>query len=179
MERILRSGREQIKMTDYLHIPAAVHVHTARSGGAMTAKQIGFAAREREVKAVILTDKLRADWHVGVNPFEGILKVKVHGEHVSPSEIEAYVEDVNAADAKFDDVLIMPGFEVAPSFKWSGSPARGDLKLYDWNKELLAFGMKEPQDWAGIPAAAGWTENSLATTSWPELLATVALAAAG
>ncbi len=179
MERILRSGREQIKMADYLHIPAAVHVHTTRSGGAMSAEQLGLAARESGVKAVILTDKLRADWHVGVKPFEGILKVKVPGEHVSPGEIEEYVADVNAADAMFDDVLIMPGFEVAPSFRWSGSPGKGDLKLLDWNKELLAFGMKEPQDWAGIPAAAGWTENSLATTAWPELLATAALAAAG
>lgn len=166
-------------MTDYLHIPAAVHVHTTRSGGAMSAEQLGFEARERGVKAVILTDKLREDWHVGMKPFDGILKMRVPGEHVSPDEIEEYVADVNATDALFNDVLIVPGFEVAPVFTWSGSLGKGGLRLHDWNKELLVFGMKEAQDWAGIPTAAGWVGTKPATAAWFEIIATAALAAAG
>jgi hypothetical protein len=66
--------------------------------------------------------------------------------------IGRWLQSVEAAQARFPDVILIPGVEVVPYYYWTGSLIRGDLTLRDAQKNVLAVGLDKAEDYLKIPA---------------------------
>ncbi len=132
-------------------VSAVMHVHSRISGGRRTPGEIGKLAQEQGVRAVLFSDKAERSFAYGVKPFRGLARVSMARESVPMSDVEGYLRSIGDAQAATPGVLMIPGFEVAPFYRWEGDLSRGDLTLLETNCELLVYGLKKPDDWRGMP----------------------------
>jgi hypothetical protein len=84
----------------------------------------------------------------------------VHGR------LEAYLDRVARARAARPDVLLVPGVEVMPHYRWSASPLTLTLTASGTQQNLLVFGVTDPATLAALPvigngAAGGYSLQSL------------------
>src|SRR5205807_2100759 len=64
--------------------------------------------------------------------------------------IERYWADITSLGRRYPDLLVIPGVEAAPYYRWEGSPWRG-LVLTDWHRHLLVFGLKNAEEIKKLP----------------------------
>jgi len=164
------------------HISAVIHVHSTLSSGFHTPAAIGRLAAEQGVRAVLFSDKADQRVFFGVKPFEGLARVGIERESVPMSEIGDYLKTIGAAQRESLGVLMIPGFEVAPFYRWEGDPRSGYLALRESGCELLVYGMKSPEDWRGLPLisnpyAAKYSSTSVLQLAFCIILAGIAVAA--
>jgi hypothetical protein len=159
----------------YRPIPAALHVHSTWSTGAMSLDDLASLARARGIEVIFLADNHLQRYEYGLPPLRGLLRYRVDLPSVLSNGPEAFLRDVEAANARHQDVLIVPGAEVVPHYYWTGSLLDGTLTMHNAQKNLLALGLYRPEDYRALPAAgnvgaAAWSLWSLWLLS-PALLA--------
>jgi len=135
-----------------LQVKGAFHVHTTFSTGALSLEEVIEEARREGIEAVILTDNLLLRFEYGLFPLRGLLKKVVEKPSVFRAGIERYLGAIEEAQARFPDVILIPGVEVIPYYYWTGYPFTGDLTLWDTQKNLLVVGLSRPEDYKQIPA---------------------------
>jgi hypothetical protein len=131
---------------------AVVHLHTTVGDGAATPLEIARAARRAGVDAVVVTDHFLervsyAPWPLG-NAF-GVARSR---PSVMSYGVARYLADLDAAEKAVPGILVVPGVEVTPYARWTGSLLRGDLTLNGWHRHLLVIGLEDPSALAGLPA---------------------------
>jgi len=136
----------------FLQVKAAVHVHTDFSTGALGLEDVIKEARREGIDAVILSDNFLLRFEYGLFPLEGLVKKVVEKPSVLRAGVGRYLRAIEEAQARFPDVILIPGVEVIPYYYWSGSPFKGDLTLWNAQKNLLVVGLRHPEDYEGIPA---------------------------
>ncbi|MFN3476311.1 MAG: hypothetical protein ACK4Z6_01975, partial [Candidatus Methylomirabilales bacterium] len=136
----------------FLQVKAAFHVHSTFSTGALSLEEILEEARREGIGTVILTDNLLLRFEYGLFPLRGLIKKVVEKPSVLKTGIERYLQAVEAAQVRFPDVILIPGIEVVPYYYFTGSPFKGDLTLWDAQKNLLIVGLFRPEDYKRIPA---------------------------
>jgi hypothetical protein len=62
---------------------------------------------------------------------------------VRPDSLDRYLDAVAEAQRRHRDVLFVPGVEVVPHYRWSGSPLSLELTLHDTQKNVLVFGLRD------------------------------------
>ncbi len=156
-------------------IPAALHVHSTWSTGALSLDELARLASARGIEVVFLAENHLQRYEYGLPPLRGVLRYRVESPSVLSNSPEAFLRDVEATNARHPDVLFVPGVEIVPHYYWTGSLVNGTLTMHDAQKNLLALGLYRPEDYRTLPAAgnvgaAPWSVWSLWLLS-PVLLA--------
>ncbi len=145
---VLQGGAEG----NLLQVKAAFHVHTSFSSGALSLEEVVEEARVEGIDSVIFTENFLLRFEYGLFPFRSLLKKVVEEPSVLQQGIGRWLQSIDAAQANFPDVILIPGVEVVPYYYWAGSPFRGDFTLWDAQKNILAVGLGKPEDYLKIPA---------------------------
>jgi len=135
-------------------VPAAIHIATTISDGNLTLDEVIKAARQKGIKALVITDRDHMKWEYGLWPLRNIIKVVRESNSVFKYGIANYLKTIELASKKNKDILIIPGLESAPFYFWKGTPFSGDLKICDWHKHILVIGLQKLQDYAALPVLA-------------------------
>ena len=136
----------------FLQVKGAFHVHTTFSTGALSLEEVIEEARREGIGIVILTDNLLLRFEYGLFPLRGLVKKVVEKPSILQMGVERYLQAIAAAQARFPDVILIPGVEVVPYYYWTGSLFKGDLTQWDAQKNLLVVGLSQPEDYKQIPA---------------------------
>lgn len=133
-------------------LPALLHAHSTFSTGDLPLDRLVSDARARGLEAVLLTENylLRAEY--GLWPFRAATRVIQEEPSVLSRGVEAYLAEVAGVQKRFPDVVIVPGVEVIPHYHWTGSLLRGDLVNHDLQKNLLVFGITDPETLKRLPS---------------------------
>lgn len=150
-----------------VQVKAAFHVHTAFSTGVLSMEEVIEEARREGIGAVILTDNFLVRFEYGLFPLRSLLKKVVEKPSARRMGLERYLRAIEAAQARFPDVILIPGVEVIPYYYWTGSISTGDLTLWDTQKNLLVVGLSRAEDYARIPAIGNGPAFQL---GWPGLV---------
>jgi hypothetical protein len=133
-------------------VKAAVHVHTTFSTGALSLEEVAEQARRARLDAVILSDNFLLRVEYGLFPLPGLLKAVEERPSALRAGMTRYLKAIDDAQARFPDVILVPGVEVIPYYYWTGLPWNHDLTLWDLQKNLLVVGLARPEDYEAIPA---------------------------
>ena len=145
----------------FLQIKGAFHVHTSFSTGALSLEELLEEAQREGIGSVIFAENFLLRYEYGLFPFRGLVKKVVEEPSVLRWGIGRWLQSVEAAQARFPNVILIPGVEVAPYYYWTGSLFRGDLTLRDAQKNVLAVGLDQAEDYLKIPAIGNGRALSL------------------
>jgi hypothetical protein len=136
----------------FLQVKGAFHVHTSFSTGALSLEELVEEAQREGIGSVIFAENFLLRYEYGLFPFRGLVKKVVEEPSVLRWGIGRWLHSVEAAQARFPDVILIPGVEVVPYYYWTGSLIRGDLTLRDTQKNVLAVGLDKAEEYLKIPA---------------------------
>jgi hypothetical protein len=147
-------------------LPALVHAHSTFSTGDLPLDRLVAEAKRQGLEAVLLTENYLLRVEYGLWPFRAATRVTREEPSVLSRGVEAYLAQVAEVRRGFPDILIVPGVEVIPHYHWTGSPFTGDLMNHDLQKNLLVFGIVDPEALKGLPSTGnphvgGYTAWSL------------------
>ncbi len=145
----------------FLQVKGAFHVHTSFSTGALSLDEVVQEAQLEGIGSVIFAENFLLRYEYGLFPFRGLVKKVVEEPSVLRRGIGRWLQSVEAAQARFPDVILIPGVEVVPYYYWTGSLIRGDLTLQDAQKNVLAVGLDKAEDYLKIPAIGNGRALSL------------------
>jgi hypothetical protein len=156
-------------------IPTVIHVHSNWSTGEYSLDDLAAQAKTFGIAAIFLTENHLLQYEYGLPPLRDLLRYRADFPSVLSKGPEAFLGAVGVANAKQQDVLIIPGAQVVPHYFWTGTLLDGTLTMHDTQKNLLALGLYHPEDYRELPAvgnygAARWSLWSLWLLS-PFLLA--------
>jgi len=151
-----------------------VHVHSTWSSGDQTLDELVARARATGVEAIFLAEDYMGRFEYGLPPLRNILRYRVEFPSLLSRGPEAFLQAVQAANARQKDVLLIPGAQVIPQYYWTGSLLRGTLTMHDTQRDFLALGLYGAGDYhelpaVGSPGAARWGPASL-WLFWPVAL---------
>jgi hypothetical protein len=132
---------------------AVIHLHTSLCDGAASPLELARAAREAGVDALVITDHFLekvayAPWPVG-----NVMGVALSRRSVLSAGIDRYFDALNAAERQVPGVLILPGLEVSPYARWTGSLLLRTLELQGWHRHVLVIGIEDRRALSGLPVA--------------------------
>jgi len=132
---------------------AVLHVHSDIGDGVSSPLALARAARAAGVDVLGVTDHLilRAAWAPW--PIGRVVGVAVSRPSVLTRGVGRYLEALDEAQRAVEGIVILPGYEVTPHARWSGTPWGGDLTLHGWHRHLLVFGLDDPAAVKRLPAA--------------------------
>ncbi len=146
---------------DYLRVPAGIHFDSKVSGGKYSLEELAKICREEDVAVAIVTDHDNMRVEYGVFPLRkitGFLVRKWTGEveknSISTFGAENYLRLFEEVDARYPDLILIPGAEAIPFYYWEGSPWRGNLRLMRLHEHLLVIGLKSAEDYRHLPSIA-------------------------
>jgi len=148
----------------FIPLVAAMHVHTSASTGSLSPEQVVEQAEKLGLDAVLLSDNFVLRYEYGMFPLRGVLRKNVSLPSLLEYGVERYLAELAAVQARHQRVLVIPGIEVAPHYYWTGSLMNRKLTMHNAQKNLLVFGLAQPEDYAVLPVAGnsssyhyGWT----------------------
>jgi len=145
----------------FLQIKGAFHVHTSFSTGGLSLEEVVEEAQMEGIDSVIFAENFLLRYEYGLFPFRGLFKKVVEEPSVLRRGIGGWLRSIEEAQAKFPDVILIPGVEVVPYYYWTGSLFRRDLTLRDAQKNVLAVGLDKAEDYLEIPAIGNGRALSL------------------
>ncbi|MDD5170765.1 MAG: hypothetical protein PHN75_18255, partial [Syntrophales bacterium] len=107
---------------DYKQIAGLIDLRTTFSDGAYTVEQLTILARERGFRVVFVTDHDRMAMSYGLPPFRNVIKKSEEYNSTNVSGPERYLQTIHDVQAKYPDMIIIPGSETAPFYYWTGNP---------------------------------------------------------
>lgn len=133
-------------------LPALVHAHSTFSTGDLPLDRLLADARSQGLEAVFLSENYLLRVEYGLWPFRAATRVTREEPSVLSRGVEAYLAEVAEVRKRFPDVMIVPGVEVIPHYYWTGSLLRGDLTNHDLQKNILVFGITDPEALKRLPS---------------------------
>ena len=131
-------------------VPAVVHLHSDLSTGQYTLDELTAMAERQGIGALLLSENYLNRVEYGLPPFRALTRVSQESPSVR-GRLGDYLERVARARAARPGVLLLPGVEVMPHYRWAGSPLTLELTLRDTQKNLLVFGLGDPATLAALP----------------------------
>jgi len=131
-------------------VRGVVHVHSDITTGDFSLEGLVGLADRQGIGALLLAENYRLRVEYGLPPFRALTRV-VRQERSLDGDVEQYLRRVAEAQARLPHVLLIPGVEVVPHYYWTGSPIALDMTVHDTQKNLLVFGVTEPQALRALP----------------------------
>jgi len=146
-------------------VPAVVHVHSDLTSGVMSLDALADAAERDGLGALLLSENYLLRVEYGMLPFRALTRVVRQEPSVMTLGTARYLGQVDAVRRRHPRLVIVPGVEVMPHYRWSGSPIEGSLTLHDSQKNILVFGVSDPAALAALPSIGNrrdgrWTWQS-------------------
>ncbi|MFO7898646.1 MAG: hypothetical protein R6V58_06260, partial [Planctomycetota bacterium] len=116
-------------------------------------EQIARIAKEQGVDVLVLADRARGRVAWGLTPWSRLLQVTVEQGSVASYGADRYLAAIKKAEEQ-TGVLIVPGVECMPYYRWRGNPLRG-LRLSHAYEHMTLTGLDTADALAGVPATAG------------------------
>lgn len=128
-----------------------VHLHTALVDGASTPVDLARAARAAGVDALLITDHLLERVSYAPWPIGSVMGVALSRPSILRDGVARHFEALRRAEAAVPGLVIVPGAEVTPYARWSGSLLSRSLTLHGWHRHALITGIDDPGRLARLP----------------------------
>ena len=155
-------------------LTVAFHVHSNVSTGSLSLDQIAEQAQKMGIDAVVFSENLALRYEYGLFPLRGMIRRTVTLPSVVEYGIDRYLAAVAEAQARHPGVLLVPGVEVTPHYYWTGSLPERNLTMHNSQKNLLVFGLTNPDDYRALPVPGnrGFSRYGWETLGkvWPVVL---------
>jgi hypothetical protein len=136
---------------EYIQVSGLIDIRTDFSDGAHTLEYLIKLAKKRGIDVLFINDHDRKVLEYGIRPFQNILKKKVEEPSINKRGAKNYLNMIEAASKKHQDLILIPGAESAPFYYWRGSYFKKNLTVCDWERHLLIIGLDEPKDYKELP----------------------------
>ena len=146
-----------------------VHLHTTLSDGLATPLEMARAARRAGVDALVVTDHFLERVEYAPWPLGNVMGIGVSRPSVMSNGVAAYLRTLTAAEAE-TGILVLPGIEVSPYARWSGSLLTRTLRLEGWHRHALVVGIEDPSALRSLPVAGNRAGGGYAVWSFLYLL---------
>ncbi len=154
-------------------LAAALHIHSQYSDGEFAISSLGSMAQERQLDVIGFTDSFLTRVRYGVGPFKKLISKSINRRSVMDSGLDSYFDSIEKAQQEIPDVVMIPGFEVAPYYYWQGQWP-GNLELHDFDRHMLVFGIQDRKALRNLPVIenATWsnTNRSLMLAAGPAIV---------
>jgi len=161
----------------YRPLVAALHIHTQFSNGDFSVLELARYAHERKLDVVGFADSFLTRVRYGIGPLKKLVSRSMSREGVVDHGIASYLASVKAAQNQYPDMVLLPGLEVAPYYRWQGT-IRNDLRLLDFDRHLLVFGLNNISAIRNLPVIENETWQNT-PRDWSLALAPASLVIAG
>jgi hypothetical protein len=135
---------------ELISVPAVVHLHSDVSTGQYTLEELAEMAERHGIGALLLAENYLNRIDYGLPPFRALTRMS-QGSPSVHDRLGDYLERVSRARAARPGVLLVPGVEVMPHYRWSGSPLTLELLVTDTQKNLLVWGISDRTTLATLP----------------------------
>jgi hypothetical protein len=129
--------------TGPLEARTAIHVHSSFSNGEYSILELARMAATEGVGVLVLTDSLLTTVNYGLWPLDR-LGINGLNRMVRPGVldhgVDSYLAAVEEASKMYPDLVIVPGVEVAPYYRWVGRPWNR-LELHGFDHHLWVVGL--------------------------------------
>lgn len=148
-----------------------LHLHSRNShGGIEGLDAIAARAEERGIDALIPTDTLIARWDYGLPLLGRAGALGLSRPDVLSLGAERYLSEIRRLRLRHPRLLVIPGVEAAPYYRWEGSPWTS-LVVADWNRHILALGLEEARGYRRMPVLGNPDGGEIdLSLLWPALL---------
>ncbi len=134
----------------YRPLVAALHAHSRFSNGRFEISELTAYAHQRRIDVLGITDSFLTKVRYGVGPWKKLISYSASRNSVLDMGVDKYLASLGAAQRQFEDVILIPGLEVAPYYYWQGDLFDG-LKLFDFDHHILVFGVHDPKVIRNLP----------------------------
>ena len=141
-------------------------------------EDLQLAAALEGVDAILFTEHLLAEWEWSPPLLRAFWRFRTSRPSVSRLGIERYFQTIDALDARVPALTLIGGVEVAPYYRWTGSPLTGSLVMHDWQRNLMVAGLSEPADYEDLPVLGLHRDLTATLGGWLWLLILVVIAVA-
>jgi hypothetical protein len=138
--------------SEYLRVEGVIHLDTNIGGGTFAPEEMVKRVRDAGLKVAVITDHDNMRVEYGLPLLRKIIKKSVDKGGIKEYGSKRYIEAIEVLRHRYKDILILHGAETVPFYYWEGSPIRKDLTLKNWHKHMLVLGLKNPEDYDGIPS---------------------------
>ena len=135
---------------DLVPLPAVVHLHSDLSTGQYTLEELAEMAERNGIGALLVSENYLNRVDYGLPPFRALTRVSEDSPSVH-DRLGDYLDRVARARAARPGVILLPGVEVMPHYRWTGSPLTLELLVSDTQKNLLVWGLTDRATLAAIP----------------------------
>jgi len=139
---------------EYERLPAILHIHSDLTSGDFPLEQLQTMAEKAGVGALLLSENYLLRIEYGLPPFRALTRVRHEEPSVLSLGVDRFLRRITAARAQNPRVLILPGVEVLPHYRWTGAPWQLDMELHDTQKNLLVFGVTDPAALRAFPVTS-------------------------
>ncbi len=140
---------------------AAVHVHSRFSTGTLTLDQLAERAERLGIDAIVLADNFALRFEYGLWPLRGVIRKPITIPSIRAQDLDRYLSEVAATQARHPQVLMVPGVEVVPHYYWTGSLLTGNLTMHNSQRNLLVLGLATAKDYASLPLSGNLSSYRL------------------
>jgi hypothetical protein len=105
------------------------------------------------VDALVITDHYLEKVEYAPWPVGNALGVSLSRPSVLSGGLERYLRTLSAAETAVPGVLLLPGLEVSPYARWTGSLIARNLALEGWHRHVLVLGVEDPAALRNLPVA--------------------------
>ncbi len=134
-------------------VPAVLHAHSDFSTGDFPLDRLIALAESQGVDALLLTENYLLRVEYGLFPFRSLIKLTREEPSVLSRGVESYLSRVAEVRRRFPNMVILPGVEVVPHYVWRGSLLTGDLTMWNLQKNILVFGVTDPEALRRLPTS--------------------------
>lgn len=135
---------------ELIPVSAVVHLHSDASTGQYTLEELAEMAERHGIDALLLAENYLNRVDYGLPPFRALTRVS-QGSPSVHDRLGDYLDRVSRARAARPGVLLIPGVEVMPHYRWTGSPLTFELLVTDTQKNLLVWGISDRTTLATLP----------------------------
>src|SRR5262249_61895123 len=128
----------------YREVVAGMRRHETRGAGLSTPVERARAARSAGVQVLVITDRLLEKVSYAPWPVGGVIGLAYSRPSVVSGGIARYLDRLAAAEREVPGVLLLPGVEVTPYARFSGSLFGPALRLGGWARPVLVLGIDTP-----------------------------------
>ena len=155
--------------SEYFQVGGLIDTRTTHSDGALSVEQLAALTRTRGFDVLFVTDHDRLAMAYGLPPFENVLRYRKDLNSINVSGAQAYIDAINQAQAKFTDLILIPGSKSVPYYYWTGSYFKKNLTAHDHEKRILTIGLETPEDYANLPVLHNGLSTRYVERSLPGL----------
>ena len=136
---------------EYLQVPGLIDLRTTHSDGELDLDSLVKLAKSRGFDCLFVNDHDRLVMEYGLFPLRHVLRKRVERPSINKGGAKKYLAHVTTVQAKYPDMIVVPGSETAPFYFWTGSYFSKNLTAHNHERRILTIGLDQPEDYENLP----------------------------